>query len=354
MRIAVLGAGAVGGTLAALIARAGHDVEVTARGDQLTAIRTGGIRLDGGWGEFTARVAAGETLSARPELAILATKAQDAADALAPNTAVLEGVPLLVVQNGLGGLRAAGGTLPGSPLYGGLALFAASYLSPGRVTVTAPLPLILGSSPQSSRSGAGDARARPSPASHPGPSPAPSTLEDVAAVLRSALPIEVTDDIEGAQWTKLLINHVNALPAITGLSVQEVIADPRLRRAMTASMRETVRVARRLGVRFGTVQGVSGGILSLIGAAPLWIGQAFPRLLARRMGAVPNPGSTLQSLRRGRLTEIDYLNGAVVAAASAAGLEAPVNAAIVALVHEVERTCAFLAPAEVAARVPLG
>ncbi len=338
MRIAVLGAGAVGGTLAALLARAGHDVEVTARGDQLAAIRSGGIRLDGGWGEYTAHVASGETLSAPPELAILATKAQDAASAIAPNTPLLDGVPLLVVQNGLGGLRIAAEALPGSPLAGGLALFAASYLEPGRVTVTAALPMIVG---PSTRVAVVDA-----------PQGALS-FERIVAVLRGVMPIEVTDDIEGAQWTKLLINHVNALPATTGLSVQEVIADAGLRRAMTASMRETVRLARRLGVRFGTVQGVSGGLLALLGAAPLRVGQVFPLLLARRMGDVPNPGSTLQSLRRGRLTEIDYLNGAVVSAATAAGLEAPVNASIVALVHEVERSGEFLDASEVIARVPL-
>lgn len=329
MRIAVLGAGAVGGTLAALLARAGHEVEVTARGDQLDAIRAAGLRLEGGWGEHVARVRAGSELSAAPDLAILATKAQDAEGALRGSARVLHGVPVLVVQNGLGGLRVASEAAPGSPLLGGLALFAASYLSPGVVHVTGPNPLILGAGP-----GCDDA-----------------LLERVAGVLRDALPIEVTHDFEGAQWTKLLINHVNALPAITGMSVQDVIAHPGLRRAMTASMRETVRIARRLGVRFGTVQGVSGAVLGLIGVLPLGLGAAFPRLLARGMGEVPNPGSTLQSIRRGRLTEIDYLNGAVVAAAAEGGLPAPVNAAIVDLVHEVERTGAFLPPEAVLARI---
>jgi 2-dehydropantoate 2-reductase len=64
--------------------------------------------------------------------------------------------------------------------------------------------------------------------------------------------------------------------------------------------------------------------------------------MKRRMGATPNPGSTLQSIRRGQLTEIDYLNGAVVAEARIAGIEAPVNAALTALVHEVERTGRFV------------
>src|SRR5215216_4737207 len=105
MRIAVLGAGAVGGTLAALLARAGHELEVTARGEHLDAIRSAGLQLDGGWGSYRASVAAGPELATVPDLAILATKAQDAAGALAGSAAVLEAVPLLVVQNGLGGLR---------------------------------------------------------------------------------------------------------------------------------------------------------------------------------------------------------------------------------------------------------
>lgn len=335
MRIAVIGAGAVGGTLAALLDRAGHDVEVTARGENLAAIKEHGLRLDGGWGEHVAHVEAHETLAwigaPSPDFAILATKAQDAAAALRANREVLGTVPLLVAQNGLGGLEVARSVLPESPLLGGLALFAASYLEPGRVTVTAALPLIVGAAPGTS----------------------PEVLDHVVGVLEPAIPIEVTDDIVGAQWTKLLINHVNALPAITGLSVQEVIENPGLRKIMTASMRETVRVARRLGVRFGRVQGVSGRILGAIGSAPLAFGARFPKTLGSRMGDVPNPGSTLQSIRRGQLTEIDFLNGAVVAAAKQGGVAAPINEQIVELVHEVERTGSFLTPTQVVARVRL-
>ena len=170
-------------------------------------------------------------------------------------------------------------------------------------------------------------------------------------VLGAVMPVTVTDNFEGAQWTKLVVNHINALPAITGMSAQEVIADRGLRRIMTASMRETVRVARRIGVHFGTVLGVPGAVPHLVGALPLALGEQFPRMLARRMGRVPNPGSTLQSIRRGQLTEIDFLNGAVVEAAVEHALSAPVNAAIVELVHEVERTGEFLSPAEVTRRI---
>jgi 2-dehydropantoate 2-reductase len=330
MRVAVIGAGAVGGLLAALLDRAGHDVEVTARGDHLAAIRAGGIHLDGGYGSHVARVEAAEGLTARPELAILATKGQDAEAALRANAAVLEGVPLLVVQNGLGGIRVAGEVLPGSPVVGGLALFATSYLSPGHITVTAALPIVVGGAPGT---------------------PA-SVVERFAELLREVMPVETVENLEGAQWTKLLINHVNALPAITGLSVQQTVADVRLLRVLAASLRETVRIANRIGIRFAGLQGIPGWVLPWLGRGPLALAARLPRLLAKRMGEVPNPGSTLQSIRRGQFTEIDFLNGAVVRVAREHGFDAPINAALVRLVHEVEHTGVFLTPDEVAARVP--
>lgn len=331
MRVAVIGAGAVGGLLAALLDRAGHEVEVTARGEHLAAIRSGGIVLDGGYGEHVARVAAGDTLEGAPELAILATKGQDAAAALGANAAVLQGVPLLVVQNGLGGIRVASEALPGSPLVGGLALFASSYLSPGRITVTAALPIVLGGAPGVD----------------------PAVVERFATLLREVMPVQTVDDLEGAQWTKLLINHVNALPAITGSSVQQTVADRRLLRVLAASVRETVRIADRVGIRFAGLQGLPGWLLPWLGRGPLAVAARLPRLLAKRMGEVPNPGSTLQSIRRGQRTEIDYLNGAVVQVAREHGFDAPVNAALVRLVHEVERTGEFLTPEQVVARVPV-
>ena len=176
MRISVIGAGAVGGTLAALLARAGNDVTVVARGENLRAIRQEGLRLDGGFGEVVARVASDGHLTAPPELAILATKAQDAETALAAERTHLDGVPLLVVQNGLGGLEVAARAAPASPLLGGLALFAASFLDAGHVTVTGPNPMIVGA-------GRGTDAA---------------LLDRIVAVLRGALPIEVTRDMRVA------------------------------------------------------------------------------------------------------------------------------------------------------------
>jgi 2-dehydropantoate 2-reductase len=326
MRIGVIGAGAVGGAIAALMARAGHEVEVTARGANLRAIEEGGIRLSGGWGEYTASVTAGNQLERTPELAIVATKAQDAERAIRANQRVLGGVPVAVVQNGLDSVRATAPLLPRSDVLGVLALYATSLVAPGQV--------VIGTTGNTYVGGGADVPAR-----------------YVAGILNEVMPATVANNFVGAQWTKLVINQVNALPAITGMSVQEVVAIPALRRILTLSMRENVRVGMRSNVKFAEVQGLTNRRLRSFVRLPVAFGESLPKLMARRMGAVPNPGSTLQSIRRGSLTEVDYLNGAVVTAGEKIGMPTPVNTAIVALVHEVERSGTSLTPDEVVARI---
>ncbi|HEY8588540.1 MAG TPA: 2-dehydropantoate 2-reductase [Naasia sp.] len=324
MRVGVVGAGAIGGALAALLDRAGHEVTVTARGESLAAIADHGIRLSGAWGEHTARPAAALLLPGGHDFAIVATKVADAAAAIEANRAALSGRPVVVVQNGLDGVAVGEELLPGTRVLGGLALFAASLVAPGEVRVTAANDLYVG----------------PADAGDP-----------IVAALAAAVPTLPVRDLRGMQWSKLVVNMVNALPAVTGLSVQETVASPLLRPVLTRSIQEAVRTGLAAGVRFGSMNGLSHPLLRAAALLPLAVAGLVPRAMARRMGPVPNPGSTLQSIRRGRPTEVDALNGAVVREARRRGRAAPVNEVLTALVHEVERSGRFVEPAEVARRV---
>ena len=189
MRIGVVGAGAVGGAIAALLARGGHDVEVTARGEHLAALQAEGLILQGVWGDFTAEVAANDVLTRGPELAIVATKAHDAVAAIRQNVAMLRGIPVVLIQNGLDGLDAARKAAPRSDFIGGLAMFATSYLSPGVITVTTGGPIYLG----------GDADEGDVPALY------------AESVLATVMGTKVVPNFRGAQWTKLVVNMLNAL-----------------------------------------------------------------------------------------------------------------------------------------------
>ncbi|RZT63958.1 ketopantoate reductase [Microcella alkaliphila] len=327
MRVIVIGAGAVGGVLAALLHRAGHVVAVVARGEHAAAIAADGLHVDGGWGEWRARVSVvGGDDAEAADLLVLATKAHDSAAALG-EWAGHDGTAVLVLQNGLGGEQAVRDALPNSPVAVGLALFAVSLTGPGRITVTGPNGLTLG----------GDADA----------------VAVTEPVLRHALPAEltVTDDILGAQFTKLLVNQVNALPAITGLSVQQTIADEGLRRILATGMVETVAVGDAEGVSWGPIGGVNADAVARIRERGRVAADELARRLATGMGDVPNPASMLQSIRRGRVTEVDQINGAIVTLGRAHGVATPVNSALVELVHGVERTGEHLSPADTLALI---
>lgn len=328
MRIAVIGAGAVGGLVAALAARAGHDVLVTARGEHAAAIARAGLHVDGGWGEWVTPVELVESIPTPVlDLIVLATKAHDSASAL-ESWGGHDGTPVLVLQNGLGGEAAVRGALPHSPVSIGLALFAVSLTGPGRITVTGPNGLTLG----------GD----------------PAAVAVSEPLLREVLPAEliIADDIHGAQFTKLLVNQVNALPAITGLSVQQTVAEPALRTVLARGMVETVAVGDALGVRWGRIGAVDADAVATVRAGGPAAAAELAQHLAAGMGDVPNPASMLQSIRRGRTTEVDAINGAIVALGAQHGVPTPVNAALVALVHRVEHSGEHLAPAELAASIP--
>lgn len=331
MHIAVIGAGAIGGTLAALLNRVGHTVEVTARGENLQAIQRDGIQLTGAWGDHRAQVRPVERLMSPPELALVCTKAQDAQAAILANARQLAGIPVVIVQNGLDGLDNARRILPDSQCVGAIAVFAADRPAPGHVTVATPGPLYLGDEPT-------------------GPSAA---AVETARILRSAIPSKPVNNFVGHQWTKLIVNQANSMPAITGQTVQETLGHKDLRRITAASIREATRIGLLHGVHFGRINVLDHPTLRFLASAPVGATAVLLTFLRRRLGTAPVTGSTLQSIRQGHATEIDHLNGIIVSRAQTIGRIAPVNALLTALVHEVEQTGHFFSPAEITERVGL-
>lgn len=331
MRISVIGVGAVGGALAALLDRAGHDVVAVARGTTLAEIDEHGMRLSGARGNHTARVRAQTSPDPASDLIIVAVRSFQTSEAVAPHRAVIGDLPVLVVENGLDGPQDAALTLGRETqrgVLGGIALFAATNAGPGVVTLTASGRMRVGAA-----------------------NPADAALAArIAAVINDAFPTTTTGNLAGALWMKLLVNHVNALPAITGRSVQATCTHPLLAPVLAASLTESVRIADAIGVRFEAV-----GVLTPRHAARIRQGAALEVVrgrLARAFGFRPNPASTLQSIRRGQPTEIADLNGAVVRAGERVRIPAPINTALVDLVHEVERTGQNLSPVELRRRLP--
>lgn len=329
MKIAVIGAGAIGSVLGGLLARAGEDVTLVGRRAHVDAVNQSGLRIDGALGEMRVRIKAQERLDFTPEVVLLTAKTQAVATTAGEVQPFVAEVPVVTVQNGVRSDELAAGVLGKQNLLSSVVLFGATFLEPGKVTYAPAGTLVLGVP-----FGPVDQRA-----------------QAIATMLDKAVPTRLSDNIQGAHWTKLIINENNALPAVTGLSLQQVNQRPALRRLAVLLMREAAATIRAAGIQMASLPRVPAGALTTMLRLPMPAAARLPGLLSRSLGATPVLGSTLQSVKRGERTEIDYLNGEVVTLGRRIGRPTPYNAAVVDLVHQIEATGNFLTAEEATAAV---
>jgi 2-dehydropantoate 2-reductase len=309
MRIAIVGAGGVGGLLGGLLARAGEEVAVLARGAHAEAIRERGLRVDSPLGRFTAPVAAvaADAAALGPaDAALVAVKAWQVAD-LAPALAplVAGGGVAVPLQNGVEAAGRLAAALGDERVAGGLVSVLAWIEGPGAVKhVGAPPRLKVGE--RGARAG------KPSP-----------RLEALAAALRAAgAEIEIVADVERAAWEKfLLIEPWGAVSAAARAPLGVVRTTPETRALLLSVQDELVRVGRARGVDLPD--------------------DAVRRALAFLDGAPFEATASMQrDLGAGRPSELADQTGAVLRLAREAGVPVPLHEAL----H------AVLLPQEAAAR----
>ena len=329
-RIAILGAGAIGSAVGARLSRAGHDITLIGRPAHLEAIERDGLRVDGRTGSFTARVNTASSLDFQPDYAFLTVKTQDVPRMLAANLPYLRQVPLVTFQNGVRSDDLVATLLPKRYIVSAVVNISATYLQPGAVTIVYPGTLMIG---------------RPF-------SEGQVRLQPLEALLDDAAPTSVTHNVRAAHWLKLLFNLNNALPALTRTGLHELYDRRQIRELSARVIREGLRTVEAAGVQLESLPEVSVYVFRMVGMLPLPLAGWLVAARARRVqGKWPLLGSTLQSLLRGRPTEIEYLNGEIVRLGAESHTATPLNARLVDLVHEVEQTKRFLTVDELQKRM---
>ena len=290
--VIVLGAGAIGSVYAVKLS-ATHAVTVVARRDHVEAITSAGLQLIGRE-TITARVdATTQIQSIAPRTIIfLTTKVNASEEALAPIAELVRDDTVIVcIQNGLDSegiaRRAVGGR---GIVLRAITQFGAIFQSPGVINFTASGYTLLENGPRSA---------------------------GIADMLTGCgLDGRVSADIKTEIWRKLIYNCViNPITAITGTDVGG-IADSRLDPLKQLVIDECLAVARSAGVHFDV---------------------DFLATIAEVFGASRTIASMRQDLMRGRPTEIDHMNGAVVDLGQRTGIACPVNAALVAIIQAMDR-----------------
>jgi 2-dehydropantoate 2-reductase len=292
--IVVLGAGAIGSVYAAKLTPR-HAVTIVARPDHVAAIARNGLRLTGR-----------EELTCRPQatprvpplgsatLVLLTTKVSDNRAAAAElSSRVRDDTVVLCVQNGLGSEDVVKDVLGGrATVLRAVTQFGAIFREPGIIDYKVAGHTLIEQSPHS---------------------------DAIAALLTdSGLDGRVSPNIRAEIWRKLIFNCViNPITSMLGTEVGS-IADARLDPLKRLVVDECLAVARA-----DNVTGID-------------YDEDFVKTIADVFGPSRNIASMRQDLERGKLTEIDFMNGAVVARGRQLGIDCPVNASLAAIIRAME------------------
>jgi 2-dehydropantoate 2-reductase len=314
MRFLIFGAGAIGSLLGSRLAQAGHDVILVGRPGYVRAVQERGLILEGGKdpGRHTVYPSAVVSLADLPprqcdwDMMLLTVKVydtQEAAQELLPY--VSRGMPLLIVQNGVGGEELAQQVLKEAAIISGVLTLSVSVLAPGHIRL------------ETTRGGLNLA-----------PTQEGIDMDQWITLFSSAgLKTAAYPNYRAMKWSKLLLNILaNAIPAILGMMPGAVFAHPALFAIERAAFLEAWEVMRAMQLPVVSFPRYPVPLL-------VWAMRYVPAFLLRPFlmrlvasGRGEKMPSLYLDLAGGRQrSEVSYLNGAVVTHAQRLGLDAPVN-----------------------------
>ena len=332
MKIAVIGAGAIGSVVAAYLSKAGADVTLVGKKDQVEAINKDGLSIKGVRGNESFKIRALIQLDQEYDLVIFSTKTQDLEDAYQRNNEYLENCLVLSTQNGVQADNILGVHVEREKMFSSIVMFGATYAKPGQVTFNFEGDWILG---------------KPY-------APLDPTAHKLTEILKKGFNVVLTENITGMKWLKLFVNFNNCIPALIGKSMQETFADMDFCRLSILLLKEGVDIVQKANIKFTSLpQFPTDRIYGLV-KMPIDQSAGIINKTLTTLSKEPLYGSILQSIMRGKTSEIDFINGEVVQIATQLRQEAPLNRKIVEMVHEVERTKKYFEPEEIKEVFELG
>ena len=308
MKIGIVGAGAMGGLFGGMLTRAGQDVWlIDNRKERAEKINREGLIIEpnralqprGPKEETIAIKATTDPSRVGPcDLVILFVKAYDTEEATR-NSLPLTGSKTvwLTLQNGLGNIEKMRKILGEGVVIGGITYQGATVLEMGRIRHAAFEKTVIGEI-----SGKVSERIK--------------SISDIFN--QASIDTEISDNIEGVLWGKLLINAaINPLTAITRVRNGQLLESPHLRETMKLIVEEAMRVPLKKGVR-------------------LPYQRVFEKVEESCQASRDNISSMLQDILKKGRTEIDFINGAIVSEAEKIGISTPLNRALWNLIKFLE------------------
>ena len=320
MRVAIYGAGSLGTILGAFISKAGVPVELINRNKaHIEALKTKGAQVVGTM-EFCQPVIAytPDEMSGEYDILFLMTKQQHNAEVvqMLKNYLAADGV-LVTFQNGLPEMQIAE-VLGEERVLGSTVAWGATLQSPGVCELT--------SEPDALSFSLGAISEKRS-----------KHFAKVKELLELMGMVDVEENFLGTRWSKLLINaSFSGMSAVLGCTFGEAAGPKESRKVVQAIIKECIDVCQKGGIRIEPVQGKD--IVKLLNYTnPLKRAFSFFIIPIAIRKHAKLKASMLQDLEKGKLTEVDAINGAVSEYGRKVGFPTPVNDKVVEIIHQIEK-----------------
>lgn len=314
MKIAVIGAGAIGNLVAVYLKIKGEDVALVGTADSVKAIQEKGLSVSGVRGDFKINIDIGEKLSRDCDLAVLAVKTQDVEKAIKDNLEFLKDSVIITTENGVQADNLVSRYISKEKIISSIVMFGSTYLEPGEVVHNFEGNWIIGNFFGENI----------------------PNIDTFTHVLKEVSPIAISEDIKGMKYLKIFVNANNCIPAILGISMQEAFSDLEISRISIAIWKEGWEIVKQSGIRLVPLPDFPLERLSRLITIPALEAAKIYSGIMVNLSKDPLYGSILQSIKRNRLSEIDYINGEFVSLARQNNLSAPLNQKLVEMVHTVE------------------
>lgn len=321
MKIAIIGAGAVGSMLAYIWHEAGLDVTLIAKGHQAACIQEKGLLVVEDGKSKSIHIPCVCQLDFQPDLAVFAVKTQDVVYAYRDHVDHLPfDTPVLMVQNGVQAENMLSTHIDPEKIFSGIMLFWTEMRQAHELFIYQSGPVVIGRSFYANN---------------------PLLLQMKEAFHQPRLDVLCCEEIMAAKWLKLLVNMANVPSALVNMSLTDAYAFDEVCQLNYRLTTEALGVLDKAGVELESVAYIKKDKF----LAPYKMGEseAIPQIKERFVGRSPQLlGSMLQSLRAKKESEIDFITGEIVQLARGVESKAPVNKAVTNAVHDIEQGKAFL------------
>ncbi|MDL1956967.1 MAG: 2-dehydropantoate 2-reductase [Candidatus Desulfofervidus auxilii] len=322
MKIAIIGAGAIGGLVAGYLSKEGIDITLIGKKKDVLAIKENGLFIEGVRGKLVIPINVEDKLKNNADFIILAIKTQDIPSVL---NDIPKNIPILTVQNGVRAEEILSNYIPKEKIIGSVVMFGATYLSPGKILHNFEGDWIIGKAFSKND----------------------EEVEKLANLLNKAFSIHITEEIKEMKWLKLFLNLNNCLPALIGKSMQETFSDLEICKLSIRLLKEALTVIDKAGIKLKSLPDFPLERLYALTNMPLEESARIFSNIMKNLSKEPLYGSILQSIKRKRPSEIDYINGEIASLSEKIGIDAPLNKKVVEMVHAVEKRGEFFKSEEI-------